>query len=77
MANLFNEFLEESKRIRLKYKIWIERHPDKKDSLLKEMNDTLAKLLDEFENKEKQSFYVKDKMKEYNIKQKVKFLPKK
>lgn len=76
MSKVFDLFLEESRKVRLRYQVWIERHPDRKEELEKEMNVIISGLLEECEKKEKGYFTIQDKMKEYGISRSVKYLPK-
>lgn len=48
----FNEYLTRAKELRAEYAALIANNPEQKDTLEKELKDTLAKLLDEAEAKE-------------------------
>ena len=67
----FDKFLLDAEKIRAKYKVWIERRPEDKEVLLKEMNDKIAILLDECDNIERQHFKTRDQLANLGIKPKA------
>ena len=56
----FDKYMAEAKEIRAKYKELIDKDPAHKDILTKEMQDILAKRLDECEKEEQDIFKKKD-----------------
>lgn len=64
----FADFLNKKKEIQQRYNVWITRHPENEEELVKERNKIICDLLDEFEKKEKNRLKTLDKAKEFSTK---------
>lgn len=67
----FDKFLFESKKIRQKYAVWIERKPEDKAKLTAEMNAIIESLLEECEQAERNAINTRINLGSLGIKSKA------